>query len=393
MLTRLKLTRGEGQLVEPSSHPSRRKLISSPQVSRRHSPSMAHEESHEHVPVEDEDHRKAVMEMREMMKILMERNTRLQGEGSNPSKHKGDSGDKTPNGNGGNGASPPPSPPSSSSSTNSRPLPNSPKGHGKTPSQIPSLKIDIKFELPMYNGEVNAEKLDNWIRQIEVYCRIQKIQDDETKIQLASLRLDSATLIWWESKTQEDMKKHGKILTSWNDFIVAIKRQFYPLAYMQKATMDWQNFRQAKGQNVQSFTQEFRRRALVLGVDFSSQETLLKYIGALHSYLRHTILMFNPSNLDEVCVQATHLEARGRNETHEGNKKPFSHGDKGKRKFKGNGKKNVVVKKEGEKFTCKHCSKDGHDEDHCWKLHPERRPKKFGNKGKSKTMLQPYNMI
>jgi hypothetical protein len=51
-----------------------------------------------------------------------------------------------------------------------------------TPSQIPSLKLDIKFELPLYNGEVNAEKLDNWIRQIEVYSRIQKIQDDETKI-------------------------------------------------------------------------------------------------------------------------------------------------------------------------------------------------------------------
>jgi len=96
--------------------------------------------------------------------------------------------------------------------------------------------------------------------------------------------------------------------------------------------------------------------------------------------------MFNPSNLDEVCVQATHLEARGSNKTHEGNKKPFSHGDKGKKKFKGNGKKNDVVKKEGEKFTCKHCSKDCHDEDHCWKLHPERRPKKIGNKWKSKTV-------
>jgi hypothetical protein len=164
---------------------------------------MAHEESREYIPAKDEYLRKAVMEMREMMKILMERNTRLQGEGSNPSEHKGDSGDKNQNGNGGNGASPPPSPPSSSSSSsNSRPLLNSPKGHGKTSSQIPSLKLDMKFELPMYNGEVNAEKLDNWIRQIEVYCRIQKIQDDETKIHLASLGLDSATLIWWESKTQ-----------------------------------------------------------------------------------------------------------------------------------------------------------------------------------------------
>ena len=71
MLTRLKLTRGEGQLAEPSSHPSRRKIISSPQVSRRHSPSMAHEESHEHIPTEDEDFRKAFMEMREMMKVFV----------------------------------------------------------------------------------------------------------------------------------------------------------------------------------------------------------------------------------------------------------------------------------------------------------------------------------
>jgi hypothetical protein len=241
MLTRLKVTRGEAQLVEPISHPIRRKHIPSPQVSERHSPSMAHAESHECVPTEDEDLRKVVMEMREIMKILMERNILSQGEGSNPSRHKGSSGEKTPDGNGGNGASPSPSPPSSSSSSSStcsRPLPNSPKGHGKTPSQIPSLKLDIKFELPIYNGEVNAEKLDNWIRQIEVYCRIQKIQDDETKMQLASLRLDSEALIWWESKTQEDMKKYGKILISWNDFIIAIKKQFYPLAYKQKATME-----------------------------------------------------------------------------------------------------------------------------------------------------------
>ena len=82
----------------------------------------------------------------------------------------------------------------------------------------------------MYNGEVNAEKLDNWICQFEVYCRIQRIKDDETKIQLSSLRLESATLIWWEDKTQEGMKKHCKVLSSWNDFIVALKRKFYPLA-------------------------------------------------------------------------------------------------------------------------------------------------------------------
>jgi hypothetical protein len=199
----------------------------------------------------------------------------------------------------------------------------------------------------MYNGEVNAEKLDNWVHQIEVYCRIQKIDDDVTKIQLASLHLESATLIWWEARTQEDLKKSGKIISSWNDFIVALRRKFYPLAYMQKEIMDWKNFRQAKGQSVQSYTQEFRRRDLILGVDLSSQDTLLKYIGGLHSYLRHTILMFNPTNLDEVCVQETHLESRGKNVPQETSKKPFKSGDKGKGKFKGKRKKECYSQERG----------------------------------------------
>ena len=31
------------------------------------------------------------------------------------------------------------------------------------------------------------------------------------------------------------------------------------------------------------------------------------------------------------------------------------------------------------------CEKDGHDEEHYWKLHPELRPNKFGGKGKQNT--------
>ena len=55
----------------------------------------------------------------------------------------------------------------------------------------------------MFNGEFNAENLDNLIRQLEVYLRILNLQYDDTKIQLASLRMEGATLVWWEAKTKE----------------------------------------------------------------------------------------------------------------------------------------------------------------------------------------------
>ena len=81
----------------------------------------------------------------------------------------------------------------------------------------------------------------------------------------------------------------------------------------------------------------------MLGVDLQSQDTLLKYTGCLHSYLMHTILMFNPNNLDDVCVQATHLEARGKSTPEEGSKNPFK--GKGKEKgLKGKRKKNASIK-------------------------------------------------
>ena len=94
----------------------------------------------------------------------------------------------------------------------------------------------------MYNGEVNAEILENWIDQLEVYCIIQNLHEDYINIQLDSLRMEGFSLVWWEARSQEEIKKYGKISMSWSSFIVAIKRKFYPLAYMKKAIMDWKIF-------------------------------------------------------------------------------------------------------------------------------------------------------
>ena len=47
----------------------------------------------------------------------------------------------------------------------------------------------------MYDDEVNVEKLDNWVRQMEVYCSVQQINDEATQIKLALLRFAGTTLI------------------------------------------------------------------------------------------------------------------------------------------------------------------------------------------------------
>jgi len=98
---------------------------------------------------------------------------------------------------GNDGKESPPSPSMSESSSSSH---HHHHRNSRDASMKPFFKLDVKFDLPMFNGESNAEKLNNWIRQIEIYYRIQQIKEDEAKIQLASLQLSSIALVWWESK-------------------------------------------------------------------------------------------------------------------------------------------------------------------------------------------------
>jgi len=86
------------------------------------------------------------------------------------------------------------------------------------------IKLDVKFDLPLYDGELNVDKLDNRIRQIDVYYRVHRINSNKSKIQLASLRLRDIALVWWEGKTQHDMKKRGKILSVMREFVSAIQK-------------------------------------------------------------------------------------------------------------------------------------------------------------------------
>jgi len=144
----------------------------------------------------------------------------------------------------------------------------------------------------------------------------------------------------------------GNILSSWPNFIYALKEQFYPLVYKKKYLMDWKYLRQGRGQDIQSFTEEFRKQALNLGITIYSPEVVTKYIGSLHSYIRHSLLLFEPNTIDSTSVKDIHLKNRGKNERDDHSKKPHFKPPNGKSKVKGNGKEKRTTstkKDEGER--------------------------------------------
>jgi hypothetical protein len=129
---------------------------------------------------------------------------------------------------------------------------------------MPLLNLDLKFELPMFDGEFNAESLDNWVRQMEVYCSVQQIKDEATQIKLASLQLVGTTLIWWQSELPNSTQQVGNVFPSWKVIFYALKKKFYPLGYKEKDLIEWQGLRLRKGQTMQEYTNESRKMELML---------------------------------------------------------------------------------------------------------------------------------
>jgi hypothetical protein len=156
MLTREKLQHGEGELVAENPLIGLRRRAS-------HSEKMASEE----IPQDEKEFRKTFFAMSEMVQVLykdyLERKHPVLGNSLKGKSEEEEDQPQIP-------PSPPSTPPSSPSSSSKS---SEKKNVHNNKHEMPLLKLDVKFELPIYDGEVNAEKLDNWIKQMEVYCSVQ----------------------------------------------------------------------------------------------------------------------------------------------------------------------------------------------------------------------------
>ena len=111
---------------------------------------------------------------------------------------------------------------------------------------------------------------------------------------------------------------------------------------------------------MQEYTDEFRKMALMLDIPLHTQETLMKYMGGLRANIHNTIFMFGHTSLDEVSVQATYIKA---GKTRVGVSGESSSRKEDKRKWNGKKANSVAIKEDN--LSCKHCKKEGCDDDHC----------------------------
>eukprot|EP01018_Ginkgo_biloba_P002772 Gb_08746 [translate_table: standard] len=211
------------------------------------------------------------------------------------------------------------------------------QAQGSSMEEFEDLMVEVKFEIQPFEGDVNAKRLDHWLEKLEL--------------------------------SQEEP------ITKWEDFKRLVKEKIYLLVHEAKKIIRWQFYKQGEGQSVQDYTTELRKQAIVLGVSLKDPQVLMKYIGGLHSHIKRQVLLFKPTSIDQVSVQAQYIEKDGRKGQQSGSSKQNQRGSsKGKGSGKDKGKRITTTS-----LKCKdpknHCNNDGHTKEKCWKLYPKNKKK------------------
>jgi hypothetical protein len=102
--------------------------------------------------------------------------------------------------------------------------------------------MEVKVIINPYQGEINALKLNHWLKQLEVYFNVHGV-DEEKIIPFARLNLEGHDLTWWEIHVEKLILESDPLLTRWEDFKTFIKSQFYLIRYVEDQWIQWNYFR------------------------------------------------------------------------------------------------------------------------------------------------------
>ena len=94
-----------------------------------------------------------------------------------------------------------------------------------------SFKVQVNFEIPIFEGQIDADVIDRWLNLLEGYFSIHDFSDWE-KIIFSLLKAIPHVKDWWETyceKKDEGVPSLFSGIPTWNYFLDDIKDQYYPV--------------------------------------------------------------------------------------------------------------------------------------------------------------------
>jgi hypothetical protein len=144
---------------------------------------------------------------------------------------------------------------------------------------IARMGARAKMDIPVYEGNLDADELLEWIRSLDTYFDYEDVEEDK-KVKHVVTRLKGHAALWWD-ELQADRRCKGKQnIKSWDRMITKMKEKFIPRDYQITLFRRMQNLRE-KLMTVKEYTEEFYRLNIRAGHQESDDDKVSRYLNGL----------------------------------------------------------------------------------------------------------------
>jgi hypothetical protein len=92
------------------------------------------------------------------------------------------------------------------------------------------LGARAKIEVPMYEGNLDAEELLDWIRSMDKYFDYEDV-DGEKRVRHAVTRIKGHASLWWDELQAERISRGKHKIKNWDRMVAKLKAKLMPKDY------------------------------------------------------------------------------------------------------------------------------------------------------------------
>jgi hypothetical protein len=159
-----------------------------------------------------------------------------------------------------------------------------------------------KMDIPVYEGNLDAEELLDWIRALDTYFDYEVVEEDK-KVKHVVTRLKGHATLWWDELQADRHYKGKQKIKSWDRMILKMKEKFIPKDYQITLFQRMQNLRQ-KLMTVKEYTEEFYRINIRAGHRESDDEKVSRYMNGLRYDIQDEMRMMNIRMVEDAYQMA-----------------------------------------------------------------------------------------
>jgi hypothetical protein len=130
------------------------------------------------------------------------------------------------------------------------------------------FKVQVNFDIPLFEGQIDADALEKWLNLLEGYYFVQNFSDNE-KITFSLLKSLPHVIAWWEGYWERYTTNESTLFgrkPTWVAFVDSLKEEFYPVRNYDDQYMRWTTLHQRRDHTVSEYTNIFHTLHSKLGI-------------------------------------------------------------------------------------------------------------------------------